>query len=217
MSSSSREDVRTTTARRRVRSLARICLLSRISRAPVEVGDVDLSQIATASAAEFKLAATARDVRVEIAPSLKTRGDPRLLRLVFDNLLDNAFKFTAGRSPAHIEIGETLEDGRQAFFVRDNGAGFDGRYVHKLFGAFQRLHDVRDYPGTGIGLATVQRIVSRHGGRVWAQGEPDRGATFTFTLSGEGTTARPPVPPERAAQTGDARRETRHALLDHYR
>jgi len=170
-----------------------LLMLSRISRASVEPEEVDLSAIATESAAGLRLTAFERDVRVAIAPALKTRGDPRLLRIVFDNLLDNAFKFTAARSPAHIEVGETIEDGRQAFFVRDDGAGFDGRYVHKLFGAFQRLHDVREYPGTGIGLATVQRIVSRHGCRVWARGEPGRGATFTFTLSGEHATNRPPV------------------------
>jgi PAS domain S-box-containing protein len=162
--------------------------LSRITRARVEMQDVDLSALATASAATFR---GDREVTLEIAPALKSRGDARLLRIVFDNLLDNAFKFTAGRPAPRIEVGETIADGRQAFFVRDNGAGFDSRFVHKLFGAFQRLHDIRDYAGTGIGLATVQRIVSRHGGKVWAEGETGQGATFTFTLGGEDTSVAP--------------------------
>src|SRR6202012_4303177 len=123
--------------------------LSRISRGRVEVQDVDLSEIAAASVAGLQ---GERDVEVAIAPRLKSRGDPRLLRILFDNLLDNAFKFTSGRPAPRVESGETIEEGRQAFFVRDNGAGFDSRFTHKLFGAFQRLHDVRDYPGTGIGL-----------------------------------------------------------------
>jgi PAS domain S-box-containing protein len=169
-----------------------LLLLSRITRARMDLEDVDLSEIATASAASLRADARGREVRVDIASPLRTRGDPRLLRIVFDNLLGNAFKFTAGRPSARIEVGETLEEGRQAFFVRDDGAGFDNRYASKLFGAFQRLHDVRDYPGTGIGLATVQRIVSRHGGRVWAKGEIDKGATITFTLAGD-TSNRPPV------------------------
>jgi PAS domain S-box-containing protein len=166
--------------------------LSRITRARVEMQEVDISAIATGCAAGLQ---SEHETPLEIAPALKSRGDPRLLRIVFDNLLDNAFKFTAGRPGARIEVGETTREGRQAFFVRDTGAGFDSRFTHKLFGAFQRLHDIRDYPGTGIGLATVQRIVNRHGGKVWAEGEVGRGATFTFTLSGDGY-SRPPLLPE---------------------
>jgi PAS domain S-box-containing protein len=175
--------------------------LSRISRVAVEPEDVDLSAIAAESAATVQLGAPERKVHLQIAPSLAARGDRRLLRIVFDNLIDNAFKFTACRSRANIEIGETVEGGHRAFFVRDDGAGFDGRYAQNLFGAFQRLHDVREYPGTGIGLATVQRIVKRHGGRIWAHGEPDRGATFSFTLSGEGGPSRPPGQPGNAGPT----------------
>ena len=99
-----------------------------------------------------------------------------------DNLLSNALKFTARRSRATIEVGAAVEDGERVYYVKDDGVGFDERYADKLFGPFQRLHHVRDFPGTGIGLATVQRVVSRHGGRVWAHGEVDRGATFSFTL-----------------------------------
>jgi len=96
--------------------------------------------------------------------------------------MNNAWKFTAGRSPTRIEFGQKPVDGKTAYYVRDNGVGFDMAYVGKLFGAFQRLHDAREFPGTGIGLATVQRIINKHGGRVWAEAEPDKGATFYFTL-----------------------------------
>jgi signal transduction histidine kinase len=152
--------------------------LSRVARAPMRLEPVDLSALTATVVAELREAEPARDVAVTIAPSLATRGDPRLVRVLLDNLLGNAFKFTGKRERATIEIGAKAG----AFFVRDNGAGFDPAYAEKLFGAFQRLHDARDFAGTGIGLATVQRIVRRHGGRVWATGEPDKGATFSFTL-----------------------------------
>ncbi|HEY1550727.1 MAG TPA: ATP-binding protein [Kofleriaceae bacterium] len=152
--------------------------LSRVARAPMRLEPIDLSAMAATIVAELRDAEPAREVAVTIAPSLATRGDPRLVRVLLDNLLGNAFKFTGKRKRATIEIGATAG----AFFVRDNGAGFDPAYTEKLFGAFQRLHDARDFAGTGIGLATVQRIVRRHGGRVWATGEPDKGATFSFTL-----------------------------------
>ena len=109
-------------------------------------------------------------------------GDAHLLGIVLTNLLDNAVKFTAARAQARIEVGRTESDGGPAFYVRDNGAGFDMAYAGALFGAFQRLHKASEFPGTGIGLATVQRVVRRHGGRVWAEARPDRGATFYFTL-----------------------------------
>ena len=124
---------------------------------------------------------------MQIEPGLTTRGDPRLLRIVLDNLFGNAFKFTSTRSNARIDFGFVREDGVRTFFVRDNGVGFDRQYSDKLFGAFQRLHDSTQFPGTGIGLATVHRVVMRHGGRIWAQSETDRGATFFFTLEQDQT------------------------------
>ena len=110
-------------------------------------------------------------------------GDARLLRVALENLLGNAWKFTGKRDQARIEFGLTEHDGQQACFVRDDGAGFDMAYADKLFGAFQRLHDHSEFQGEGIGLATVQRIMHRHGGQVWAEGAPEQGATFYFTLT----------------------------------
>jgi light-regulated signal transduction histidine kinase (bacteriophytochrome) len=110
-------------------------------------------------------------------------GDGRLLRILFQNLLDNAWKFTSKRLKARIEFGRCQEPGHAVYFIRDDGAGFDMAYASKLFGVFQRLHRVNEFEGTGIGLATAQRIVRRHGGRIWAEGEVDRGATFYFTLA----------------------------------
>ena len=109
-------------------------------------------------------------------------GDPALLERVWSNLISNAFKYTRKHPSPRIEIGSRMEGSATAYFIRDNGAGFDMRYVGKLFGAFQRLHRVEDYEGAGVGLAIVKRIIERHGGRVWAEAKPDRGATFLFTL-----------------------------------
>jgi light-regulated signal transduction histidine kinase (bacteriophytochrome) len=117
-----------------------------------------------------------------ITPNLKARGDPGLLQAVLENLLNNAWKFTSKREQAEIEFGSKLENDETIYFIRDNGAGFDMAYVNKLFGAFQRLHAMTEFSGTGIGLATVQRIINRHGGRIWAEGAVDQGATFFFTL-----------------------------------
>jgi signal transduction histidine kinase len=152
--------------------------LSRVTRAQRRDEDVDLSAIAKASLDELRDANPDRKLDVTIAPGLTARGDSRLLRIALDNLLGNAVKFTATREVAKIEVG--MADG--AYFVRDNGVGFDERYASKLFGAFQRLHDANEFAGTGIGLATVQRIVRRHGGRVWATSELGSGATFSFSL-----------------------------------
>jgi light-regulated signal transduction histidine kinase (bacteriophytochrome) len=115
-------------------------------------------------------------------PGLTASCDAGLIEIALTNLIDNAWKFSSTRPVARIEFGRTEVDGHPVFFFRDNGVGFDMAYVHKLFGAFQRLHKASEFPGTGIGLAIVQRVVHRHGGRVWAKAEPDGGATFYFTL-----------------------------------
>jgi len=142
-----------------------------------------------------KLSDTVRDARAEIAPEQKGRridwqvgdlptvqGDPNLLKQVFINLLANAVKFTRGREAAVIQVGQEIIDGETVIFVRDNGVGFNMKYADKLFGVFQRLHTPEEFEGTGVGLATVQRIIQKHGGRVWAESEPDRGAAFFFTI-----------------------------------
>lgn len=156
--------------------------LSRMSRTEMILQEVDLSSLAASIAEEFRASAPRRRVEVSIAPGLSARGDLRLLRVVLSNLLGNAWKFTSRRTEARIEVGSEVRQGAPAFFVRDNGAGFDMEYAEKLFRVFQRLHRQDEFEGTGIGLATVQRIIHRHGGRVWAEGKLDQGATFHFTL-----------------------------------
>ncbi len=156
--------------------------LSRVTRAEMRKETVDLSRVAETVAEALQKTAPKREAEFVIEKGLTTEGDARLLRVVLDNLLGNAWKYTGKRPRARIEFGRMEENGRAAYFVRDNGAGFEMAYAHKLFGAFQRLHSVSEFPGTGIGLATVQRIVHRHGGRVWAEGAVDQGATFYFTL-----------------------------------
>lgn len=156
--------------------------LSRVARALMKLSTVDLTKLAQDIIEELQRTQPERNVNFTNAPNLKTRGDSNLLRVVLENLLNNAWKFTSKREQAEIEIGSKHENEETIYFVRDNGAGFDMAYTSKLFGAFQRLHAMTDFPGTGVGLATVQRIIHRHGGRIWAEAELDQGATFFFTL-----------------------------------
>ena len=156
--------------------------LARVSHAPMAFQDVDLSAMAEDTAAELRRSQPGREVESLLVPGLVAAGDPVLLRSVMRNLLENAWKFTAKKPRARIEFGAAEVDGRKAFFVRDDGAGFDMAYAARLFGTFQRLHTATEFPGTGIGLATVRRIIQRHGGRVWAEGAVGQGATFYFTL-----------------------------------
>jgi light-regulated signal transduction histidine kinase (bacteriophytochrome) len=156
--------------------------LSKVTRASMKSVPVDLSQLAQGIVAELQRTQRERRVNFNIAPNLKARGDPNLIQVVLENLLNNAWKFTAKRERAEIEFGSKSENDETTFFIRDNGAGFNMAYVGKLFGAFQRLHAMTEFSGTGIGLATVQRVIHRHGGRIWAEGAVDQGATFFFTL-----------------------------------
>jgi signal transduction histidine kinase len=161
--------------------------LSRVTRAEIRGRRVDLSSLAREIVDELRQGEDGRRVECDVAGGAVVEGDPALLRAVLQNLLGNAWKFTRKRDEARIEFGVAKESGETAYFVRDNGAGFDMTYSDKLFGAFQRLHGQNEFPGIGIGLATVQRIVSRHGGRAWATGAPDKGATIYFTLGKGGS------------------------------
>ena len=156
--------------------------LSRISRAELLAGPVDLTSLARSVAAELRRSQPDRAVEFVIAPDLRTVGDSHLIHIALENLLGNAWKFSSRCERARIEFGRAQNNGASAFFVRDNGAGFDPAYAERLFGVFQRLHSLTDFPGTGVGLASVQRIIHRHGGRVWAEGSLGKGATFYFTL-----------------------------------
>ena len=156
--------------------------LARVTRTDVNIDEVDLTGIARQIADGLQDSAPEREAEIFVAPDLHAKGDPRLLQVALENLLNNSWKFTAPRSLARIEFGRTHVDGEPAFFVRDNGVGFDMSYAGKMFGAFQRFHDAREFAGTGIGLATVQRIIHKHGGRIWADSQPGNGATFFFTL-----------------------------------
>jgi PAS domain S-box-containing protein len=158
--------------------------LSRITRREFKNQQVDLSKLASEIVAELHEAESQRKARFKIAPDLQVRGDAVLLQSALHNLLENAWKFSLQEKQAKVEVGRTVIDGETVFFVRDNGVGFNMAYSDKLFGAFQRLHGVNEFPGTGIGLATVQRIINRHGGKIWAESEVGKGATFYFTLPG---------------------------------
>jgi PAS domain S-box-containing protein len=162
-----------------------LLFLSRVTRSELRCESVDLTALARSVLARLYKNEPKRKAELIIADGLIANGDARSLGIVFENLLDNAWKFTGSCPMTRIEVGARQEKGRPVYFVRDNGAGFDMAYAHKLFGVFQRLHSSADFEGTGIGLAVVQRIVQRHSGRVWAEGEPGRGATIYFTLNEE--------------------------------
>ena len=156
--------------------------LSRVTRREIRRERVDLSALARGIAQQLARSDETRRAEFTIASDLAASGDAQLLRVALENLLGNAWKFTSKEPVARIELGVGQQDGHRVYFVRDNGVGFDMAYSAKLFGAFQRLHREAEFPGTGIGLATVHRIVTRHGGRVWAEAEIGKGATFYFML-----------------------------------
>jgi light-regulated signal transduction histidine kinase (bacteriophytochrome) len=156
---------------------------------------VDLGQVVRDAKSEVGPETSGRDIEWKVAPLPHVYADPALLGPVMVNLLSNAVKYTSSRAHAVIEVGASESNGEIIVFVRDNGVGFDMQYSHKLFGVFQRLHRADEFSGTGIGLANVRRIIARHGGRTWAEGEVDRGATFYFSL---------PAAPAASASLSDA-------------
>jgi light-regulated signal transduction histidine kinase (bacteriophytochrome) len=158
---------------------------SRSSRQPLKRQTVQPAELARASLDELLSQQTGREVEIVLGSLPECQADPILLKQVFANLLSNALKFTRERPVARIEIGACLQDNQTAYFVRDNGVGFDMEQADKLFGVFQRLHDAEDFEGNGVGLAIVARIVHRHDGRVWAEAQVDQGATFFFVLGND--------------------------------
>jgi light-regulated signal transduction histidine kinase (bacteriophytochrome) len=161
--------------------------LGRVTRVEFRRRQVDLSEYARATVARLREANPERAAVIVIEPQLIVDGDPGLLESALENLLDNAWKFTAGRPVTQIRFGAVtnsdVDENQRTFFVQDNGVGFDPRYAANLFGVFQRLHAAGEFPGTGVGLATVQRIVQRHGGRIWADAAVDKGATIYFSIA----------------------------------
>jgi two-component system sensor histidine kinase/response regulator len=156
--------------------------LFRLTSGEIHRERVDISALSTEIAEEMRELNPDRQVKVTIAPELSASADARLMRILLGNLISNAWKFTSTKQDAAVEVGREVVDGETRHFVRDNGVGFDMLYSHKLFGAFQRLHSQSEFPGAGIGLATVRRIVNRHGGRCWAEGAVGEGATFYFVV-----------------------------------
>jgi signal transduction histidine kinase len=156
--------------------------LFRLTSGEVHREQLDVTAIAKQVVKEMKAENPDREVKVEIDSGIVAAGDKRLVRILLSNLLSNAWKFTSVKPSPRVEVGTEMVDGESRIFVRDNGVGFDMIYAHRLFGAFQRLHSQSEFPGAGIGLATAQRIVNRHGGRIWAEGEVGEGATFYFVI-----------------------------------
>ncbi len=173
-------------AQRMGRLIDHLLVLARSAGEDVVLEAVDLSVLAAAVLEELRLADRERDVRVVVREGLVAEADPTLLRIVLTDLLHNAWKFSAGRDLATIEVGEQDRDGERVFYVRDDGAGFASGAAERIFGAFQRAHTAEEFPGEGLGLASVRRLVLKQGGRVWAEGLPGIGATFFFTLPGGG-------------------------------
>lgn len=171
-----------TAAKRMAELIDDLLNLARITRSPLQPKLVNLSKLAQEIANGLIEQNSGRDVALSIVPDLMVQGDPHLLNIALENLLNNAWKFTSKKEKAQIEFGQQHKTNERVFYVRDNGSGFDMAYVNKLFGVFQRLHSVSDFPGTGVGLATVQRIITIHGGRIWAEAEEGKGATFYFTI-----------------------------------
>jgi light-regulated signal transduction histidine kinase (bacteriophytochrome) len=157
--------------------------LARLNRVEMTLESTNLSEIAVSIVEEFKAAQPDRRINVHIQPNIFAKVDKSLMQVALHNLFENAFKYTRNTEQAEIDFGRILENGKNVYYIRDNGVGFDMKYVDKLFGAFQRLHSVKEFEGTGIGLATVQRIIHRHKGRIRAEAEPGKGAAFYFTLS----------------------------------
>jgi PAS domain S-box-containing protein len=175
--------MRVSTASQRMAELIDALLqLARVTQQQMKRTEVDLSALAHAIIRELCDAEPERRTDIHIQDDLKVDGDPALLRSVLQNLLGNAWKYSAKNEQTHIELGCMQMDEERVFYVRDQGVCFDMRYAARLFGAFQRLHSPKDFEGTGIGLATVERIVRRHGGRIWAEAQPQQGATFYFSL-----------------------------------
>jgi light-regulated signal transduction histidine kinase (bacteriophytochrome) len=175
--------------------------LARLGRQTLAVKITGLSSLVEDVVALLAPEIEGRQVEWKISELPSVECDPTLVRQVFQNLIGNALKYSRPRSPAVIEIGQTEREGKPVIFVKDNGVGFDMKYADKLFGVFQRLHVAEEFEGTGIGLATVERIIKKHGGRVWVEAELDRGATFYFTLGGGAS----PASQRAAATAGGAR------------
>jgi light-regulated signal transduction histidine kinase (bacteriophytochrome) len=157
--------------------------VAHVSRASLQRSSIDLGEMADTAVERCREQEPDREAVIEISPGLTAQGDPALVKQVMQNLVGNAWKFTSRMPQARITVGRAPDaDGQPAYFVRDNGAGFDMAYADRLFNAFQRLHTPAEFPGTGVGLATVHKIVTRHDGRIWAESAPGQGATFFFTL-----------------------------------
>ena len=158
--------------------------LSRLQSQPLQRRPVDLSQLATYIVDDLRRESPERAAEVQIEPGIVVEGDPTLLRIAMDNLIGNAWKYSGQCALTHIGFRRELQDGRPVMVVSDQGAGFDMRFADRLFGVFQRLHSPKDFQGTGVGLASVRRILRRHGGDIWAESEVGKGARFYFTIDG---------------------------------